>query len=251
MSFQEPDGDYDYDALDEYLSKLGKKKEVKESPVLSDGLKIEINPLRMSKRSNSPAFRKSISNPEPYLSNLKDSTNVPLTSFLSSDENYAQFDEEENIILEELNELYQVFIGWVFSSKSELECSRSIRYKNIIPLCLNLAAKSTKLMKQKVIADFHFMTAVEKNASIIMGERTFGRWILDLMYTVFPPKADFEKDPIWDMGCKLYIQMNKICFNTDADAHNYIHQLIVWPINKYLRQKSTLERYALTKINKL
>jgi len=55
-------------------------------------------------------------------------------------------------------------------------------------------------MKQKALSDLHFMTAIEKNASVIMNEKTFNRWILDLLYAVFPPKSETEKDPVWDMG---------------------------------------------------
>jgi hypothetical protein len=241
VTLQETKEENESDAVDNYLTNFNKRKEVKDAPVLPDDNRIEVSTLRKSGRSSSP-LRKSTTNFQTYPRNFKESQDITWMSSLSSEESYIQQEEEEDQILEELNELYQVFLEWVFSSKGELDCSRPIRYRNIIPLCLNLAAKSTRLMKQKVISDFNFMTALEKNSSIIMGERTFGRWILDLMYTVFPPKADFDKDPIWDMGWKLYIQMNKIWFNTDTDAHYYIHQLIVWPINKYLRQRSTNEK---------
>jgi hypothetical protein len=241
MTLQETKEENESDAVDNYLTNFNKRKEVKDAPVFPDDNRIEVSTLRKSGRSSSP-HRKSATNFQKYPRNFKESQDITWMSSLSSEESYIQQEQEQDQILEELNELYQVFLKWVFSSKGELDCSRPIRYSNIIPLCLNLAAKSTRLMKQKVISDFNFMTAVEKNSSIIMSERTFGRWILDLMYTVFPPKADFEKDPIWDMGWKLYIQMNKIWFNTDAEAHTYIHQLIVWPINKYLRQRSTNEK---------
>ena len=77
-----------------------------------------------------------------------------------------------------------------------------------------------------------------------MAERTFSRWIIDLMYTVFPPKKDKDLDPIWEMGCKLYIQMTKMCLNSDTSSHFYIHQLLVWPIIKYLKQRSSKDRVS-------
>jgi hypothetical protein len=178
---------------------LNKKRESKESPVIADDNFLEIDPHRKSGKSSSP-HRQSISKFGPLTAKFKDSTNIPLTASLSSEGDGVDNEFEQNIIIEELNELYSVFLAWVFSSKSELDSSRPIRYSMVLPLCLNLASKSTKLMKQKAISDFNFMTAYEKNSSIIMAERTFSRFILDLMYTVFPPKTDFEKDPIWEMG---------------------------------------------------
>jgi len=233
--------DEDMDLLDQYLKNLSSIKEYKESPTIPDSNKIEVNQHRKSGKSSSPN-RESIAKFKPLTSKYKDSTNIPLTSSLSSDGNSGGRDEinyqEENVILEELNELYQVFLSWIFSSRSELDLSRLIKYDSILPLWLNLAAKSTKLMKQKVISDFNFMMHVEKNATVIMSERNFIRWILDLLYTVFPPKKDANIDPIWDMGWKLYIQMNKMCFNVDHNAHSYLHQLIAWPISKFLKSRS-------------
>lgn len=179
---------------------------------------------------------------EPLVTKYKESTNIPLTSSLSSEDVNTQNEQEENSILNELEELYNVFYNWIFTSKNIDDQSRPIRYSMMLPLCLNLSAKSSRLMKQRVIADFTFLTtAVEKNSMIIMSEKTFGRWILDLLYTVFPPKAESEKDPIWEMGCKLYVQVNKSCFNTDENAHDYIHQLVTWPINRILQVKSYRE----------
>jgi len=232
-----------WDLLDMYLKKLEIKKEWKESPIQQDEKKIEVNPHRKSGKSSSPN-RQSVSKFK-HLTNIKESTNIPLTSSLSSDGNSGGNQDnqvQEDVILEELNELYQVFLSWVFNSREELDCSRQIKYCTILPLCLNLAAKSTKLMKLKVISDFNFMTAAEKNPSVIMNQRIFSRWILDLMYSVFPPRKKLDMDPIWEMGWKLYIQMNKICFNTDHNSHFYIHQLLVWPINKYLKQRSAKDR---------
>ena len=65
-------------------------------------------------------------------------------------------------------------------------------------------------MKQKAITDLNFMTAVEANANKIMEKRSFQSWILDMLYSVFPLKSDSNIDPIWDMGCKLYIQISKM-----------------------------------------
>lgn len=227
------------DPLEEYLRKLKEGKTSKESPLRHDDNAIEVNHHRKSGKSSSP-IRQSA---KISYSKYKESTNIPLTSSLSSEDYYGQNEQEEDIILEELNDLYSVFLGWVFSSKNELDCSRPIRYNMMLPLCLNLAAKSTRLMKQKAISDFNFMTAVEKNASIIMNERTFSRWMLDLLYTVFPPKMETDKDPIWEMGCKLYIQINKMCFNTDMDAHLYVHQLISWPINRIIQLRQRKDLY--------
>lgn len=55
-------------------------------------------------------------------------------------------------------------------------------------------------MKLKAIADMNFMTAFESNARYIMEEKTFQSWIFDILYSVFPPRSNSEKDPIWDMG---------------------------------------------------
>jgi len=82
-----------------------------------------------------------------------------------------------------------------------------------------------------------------------MAERTFSRWILDLLYTVFPPKNNADMDPIWEMGCKLYIQISKTWFNTDTDSHNYIHNLITWPINRviHLKNRRDLHKHEIRK----
>ena len=153
------------DPLDTYLKHLADKREVKESPVMNDENRIEVNPHRKSGKSSSPN-RQSVPKLEPSTTMIKDSTNIPLTSSLSSDGDNSGGKQEpspqEDFIIEELNGLYHVFLSWVFSSRDELDLSRPIRYSSVLPLCLNLAAKSTKLMKQKVISDFNFMTAVEK-----------------------------------------------------------------------------------------
>jgi hypothetical protein len=226
------------DPLDNYLKRLGGEKISKDSPVRQDENKIEVPATRKSGRSGSPLRKSKTSIPSKY----KESTNIPLTSSQSSEDQGIQ-EIDDDIILEELNELYHVFLSWIFSSKAEYDCSKPIRYHMMLPVCLNLSAKSTKLMKQKAISDFNFMTAVEKNASIIMKERTFSRWILDLLYTVFPPKFDTDKDPIWDMGCKLYIHLNKVCFNTDLDSHFYLHNLTTWPINRIIQLKHRKDVY--------
>jgi len=45
-----------------------------------------------------------------------------MTTTISSDDNaLTVHEEDENIIIEELNDLYQVFLAWVFSSKRELD----------------------------------------------------------------------------------------------------------------------------------
>lgn len=58
-----------------------------------------------------------------------------------------------------------------------------------------------------------------------------------MLYTVFPRKSSKELDPIWDMGCKLYIQISKMCFFVDVNAHSYIHYLISWPIKSLVQAK--------------
>lgn len=65
-------------------------------------------------------------------------------------------------------------------------------------------------MKQKALSDLNFMTAIESNTKIIMGNRSYGTWILDILFSVFPPKSEEDMDPIWEMGCKLYIQISKM-----------------------------------------
>lgn len=223
--FQEEDKGGENDAIDNYLNKLMEDRLYKEMPIHSDDKKLEYQEARKSGKSISPTRQDS--SERKTITRLVESTNIPLTASISSDiEEFKEFTEDEDIILEELNDLYQVFLSWIFSSKRDLDSSRPIQYKMMLSFCLNLSAKSTKLMKQKALSDLHFMTAVEKNASIIMGEKTFNRWILDLLYSVFPPQQDQEKDPLWDMGCKLFIQIAKMCFNTDPNAHTYIHNLI-------------------------
>ncbi|CAI2372614.1 unnamed protein product [Moneuplotes crassus] len=233
------------DPLGRYLKKLEEKREVKESPVISDDNRIEVNPHRKSGKSSSPK-RDSVPGLTPSVAMIKESTNIPLTSSLSSEGNNSGANQEvhaeEDFIIEELGDLYQVFLSWIFSSRDECDTSRPIKYNSVLPLCLNLAAKSTKLMKQKVISDLNFMTVVAKNANIIMTERTFPEWIIELIFTVFPSKKVKDLDPIWDMGCKLYIQMAKMCLNNDSSSHSNIHQLIIWPISKYLKSRSTKEK---------
>ena len=71
-----------------------------------------------------------------------------------------------------------------------------------------------------------------------MSDKTFCDWILDMLYTVFPPKQNSEIDPIWDMGWKLFIQMSKIWFIYDENAHaNSVHNLIWWPMQKLVQSK--------------
>lgn len=55
-------------------------------------------------------------------------------------------------------------------------------------------------MKQKALSDLNFMTAIESNTKIIMGNRSYGTWILDILFSVFPPKSEEDMDPIWEMG---------------------------------------------------
>ena len=70
-----------------------------------------------------------------------------------------------------------------------------------------------------------------------MNDKTFNNWILDMLYTVFPPKQNAEIDPIWDMGWKLFIQISKMCFVYDENAHNNIHTLVCWPMQKLVQSK--------------
>lgn len=70
-----------------------------------------------------------------------------------------------------------------------------------------------------------------------MNDKTFRDWILDMLYTVFPPRQNAEIDPIWDMGWKLFIQISKMWFSYDESAHNYIHALTCWPIQKLVQSK--------------
>jgi len=80
ISVEESKSDeYDDDAVSRYLFKISK-----ESPVMPDDNKIEVNQHRKSGKSNSPN-RKSKSNLRA--SRYKDSTNIPLESSLSSDDN--------------------------------------------------------------------------------------------------------------------------------------------------------------------
>ena len=148
------------DPLDQYLKRLGRDTRVhhQESPVREYENKLEFNPHRQSGRSSSP-HRKS----ETYkVSVIKDSTNVQLTGITWSTDNILH--HEEDTILEELNDLYNSMLSWIFASKAdELDSSRPIKFAMLLPIWLNLAAKSSKLMKQKAISDLNFMLAVEKN----------------------------------------------------------------------------------------
>lgn len=152
------------DALDQYLKRLGRDSRVhhQESPVREYDNKLEFNPHRQSGKSSSP-HRKS----EAYKdSENKESTNIPLTNITRSSEGRNANHHEENTILAELNDLYNSMLSWIFWSKSnELDSSRPIKFPMLLPIWLNLAAKSSKLMKQKALSDLNFMLAVEKNVS--------------------------------------------------------------------------------------
>ena len=125
-----------------------------------------------------------------------------------------------------------------FHQNKDIDTSNPIKYKMIIPLWLSLSAKSTKMMKLKAIADMNFMTAFESNARYIMEEKTFQSWIFDILYSVFPPRSNSEKDPIWDMGWKLYLEISKMWFSTYSEAHKYTHYLVSWPLKKIVLNKS-------------
>ena len=147
------------DPLDQYLKRLGRdsRAHYQESPVREYENKLEFNPHRQSGRSSSP-HRKS----EAYKSSeTKESEDAPVTSTIGVKEEPSH---EENVILEELNDLYSSILSWVFASKAEeLDASRPIKFSMLLPIWLNLAAKSSKLMKQKALSDLNFMLAFEKN----------------------------------------------------------------------------------------
>lgn len=173
------------DALDQYLKRLGRDTRVhhQESPIREYENKLEFNPPhRQSGKSSSP-HRKS----DNYkTSDNKESTNIPLTNLTRSSEGRNANNHEENSILEELNDLYNSMLSWIFSSKaSELDTSRPIKFSTLLPICLNLAAKSSKLMKQKALSDINFMLAVEKNVSeqkYIRIRNEYFCWFWNLIY---------------------------------------------------------------------
>ena len=222
----------DIDPVDNYLNNFIKNKITRDAPIPYDATKLEFESHRKSGKSTSPYRNES---ERQTITKYRTSTNIPATTSISSEDNTNQIEYDEDSIPEELCDLYQVFLTWIFSPKREnLDTSNPIKYKMMIPLWLSLSAKSTKIMKQKAITDLNFMTAVETNANKIMKEKSFQSWILDMLYSVFPPKSDSDKDPIWDMGCKLYIQISKMWFLTNFEAHKYTHYLISWPLKRIL-----------------
>lgn len=70
------------DPLDNYLKKLGGEKFSKDSPIRQDDNKIEVKATRKSGRSGSPMRKSKTVLPTKY----KESTNIPLTSSLSSED---------------------------------------------------------------------------------------------------------------------------------------------------------------------
>lgn len=118
--------------LDDYLQKLMDIKVSKESPVIPDEKRLEIPEHRKSGKSISPSR---LGSERPQLARFRESTNLPITSSDSSEDFLNVIsNEDEYIIIEELNDLYQVFLAWIFSSKRELDTSNPIRYQSILPL---------------------------------------------------------------------------------------------------------------------
>lgn len=117
------------DALDKYLKRLGRQSRAsKESPIMPDENKLEVNAHRKSGQSTSPNRLS-----EKYQkSKHKDSTNIPLTNLSSSSGDYMHYSGDEDFILDELNDLYQAVLSWIFSSKDDADSSRPIRYHMLL-----------------------------------------------------------------------------------------------------------------------
>lgn len=105
----------DIDPVDNYLNNLIQNKMTRDAPIPYDVEKLEFESHRKSGKSTSP---RGIESERQTTTKYRTSTNIPITTSFSSEENLNNMEySDENSIPEELSDLYHVCLSWIFSSK--------------------------------------------------------------------------------------------------------------------------------------